>query len=201
MTKNHRVTATTTALVVVLLTAGCTVSSPSMPGMYRPGGMAPSAYQAGFTMADSMFTMMMIPHHEQAIEMSDIILARSDVDQRVLDLARQIKEAQEPEIELMESWLRDWGMPSSRGMPGMHGMGHGSGMLSDNELAALAAAEGSEASRLFLNQMIVHHEGAIEMAQDELDDGINEDVRALAERIIASQTAEITTMKDLLTEI
>ena len=146
----------------------------------------------------SMFAMMMIPHHEQAIEMSDVILAKSEVDQGVLDLAQQIKDAQGPEIELMESWLDAWGMPSSGGMGGMD---HGDGMMSDADMAALEAADGAEAAQLFLEQMIEHHEGAIEMAQDELDDGVNPDVLALADRIIVSQTAEIATMRELLAQL
>jgi uncharacterized protein (DUF305 family) len=74
-------------------------------------------------------------------------------------------------------------------------------MMSDADMDALEAADGSVAARLYLEQMIEHHEGAIEMAQDELDDGANPDVLALAQRIITSQTAEIATMEDLLTQI
>ena len=108
-------------------------------------------------------------------------------------LAEQIKAAQAPEIELMESWLDDWGTP----MGDMDGMDHG-GMMSDNDMQALEAATGAEASRLFLEQMIVHHQGAIEMAQEEVDNGQYPAVITLAENIIASQTAEIATMEDIL---
>jgi uncharacterized protein (DUF305 family) len=140
----------------------------------------------------------MIPHHEQAIEMSEVILAKTGVDQDVLDLAQQIKDAQAPEIELMQSWLDDWGMPSSGGMDGMD---HGNGMMSDDDMAALEATEGADAARLFLQQMIEHHEGAIDMAQDALDDGANPEVLALAERIISAQTDEIATMERLLADL
>lgn len=78
-------------------------------------------------MADMHFARMMIPHHEQAIEMSDIILAKKGTDPRVVDLATQIKAAQGPEIEQMQGWLKQWGMPMND-MPGMdHGGMHGSG--------------------------------------------------------------------------
>jgi uncharacterized protein (DUF305 family) len=145
-----------------------------------------------------MFTMMMIPHHEQAIEMSDMILSKSGVAQSVLALAQQIKDAQGPEIELMKSWLDDWGMPSSGGMDGM---AHGDGMMSDDDMDSLEAADGSEAARLYLQLMVEHHKGALEMAEDVLDDGANPDVLALAQRIVASQTVEIATMQELLTQL
>ncbi|SFN54836.1 DUF305 domain-containing protein [Mycetocola miduiensis] len=197
----HRVTTAVAALALVLSLAGCAnAGSYWMPGM-GPHGMplSPAAGEQGdINRADRMFTMMMIPHHEQAVEMSDLILQETDIDQRVLDLAQQIKDAQGAEIELMESWLDDWGMPSAAGMDGM---GHDDGMMSDDDMSALEAAEGQDAAGLFLEQMIEHHEGAIEMAEDELDDGTNRDVLALAKRIVDSQTAEIVTMEDLLTEM
>jgi uncharacterized protein (DUF305 family) len=203
--KKSRMAAFAAAPVALALAlAGCTTAdndNSRMPGMDHGGGgsSSPSAVVQGeFNAADSMFAMMMIPHHEQAIEMSDLILAKSGVDQRVLDLAQQIKAAQVPEIELMQSWLDDWGMPSSGGMDGMD---HGDGMMSEDDMTALEVAGGAEAARLFLEQMIEHHQGAIEMAQDELDDGANPDVVALAQRIITSQTAEIATMQELLTQV
>jgi len=191
------------ALALALALAGCTTTGSSdsgMPGMDRGGGASssPSAtVQGKFNAADSMFTMLMIPHHQQAIEMSDMILAKDGVDQRVRDLAQQIKGAQGPEIEMMERWLDEWGMPSSGGMEGMN---QGDGMMSDDDMTALEAADGPEAVRLYLQQMIEHHQGAIEMAQDELDDGANPGVLALAQQIITSQTAEIATMQELLAQ-
>ena len=77
-------------------------------------------------------------------------------------------------------------------------MDHGGGMMSDDDMAALEAATGAEASRLFLEQMTMHHEGAIEMAQDEVDNGQNSDAIAMAQTIIDTQTAEIATMQELL---
>lgn len=139
-----------------------------------------------------MFTAMMIPHHEQAIEMADLVLAKDDIDPEVAALAERIKAAQAPEIEQMTQWLDDWGvteMPSS--------MGHG-GMMGDGDMEALEQASGPEAQRLFLEGMIVHHEGAIDMAEDELAGGENPDARQLASSIIESQSAEIAEMRELL---
>jgi uncharacterized protein (DUF305 family) len=193
---NKRVAAITAMTLTALLTlAGCAVSTGGgthdMPGM----GSSGSALPADVNNADLMFTTMMIPHHEQAIEMADVILDEDGVDARVVALAETIKAAQGPEIELMESWLDEWGT----GMGDMGGMGDG--MMSDTDMQALEDATGDEASRVFLEQMIEHHEGAIDMAQSEVDNGENPDVIGLAESIIESQTAEIATMEEILASL
>ncbi|WP_448258371.1 DUF305 domain-containing protein [Microbacterium aurum] len=189
---------TVVPLAVAVSLAGCAyVGGGSMPGMGQGGMMSPTSPSAQVNAADEMFVIMMIPHHEQAVEMSDTILGKDGIDDQVQALAQQIKDAQAPEIELMQSWLTNWGMSSSGDMSGM---GHGDGMMSDGDMAALEAADGAEAARLFLEQMIVHHEGAIEMAQTELDAGANEEVIALAQTILEAQAAEIATMQNLLTQ-
>lgn len=194
--KNRAAATAAITLTALLALAGCTGTAGN-GGMDNMPGMGSSASPAAdVNNADMQFTMMMIPHHEQAVEMADMILAKDGIDERVITLAEQIKAAQGPEIELMESWLDDWGTP----MADMDGMDHG-GMMSGADMQALEDATGVEASRLFLEQMIVHHEGAIDMAQAEVDNGENADVIALAEDIIASQTAEITTMEDILTTL
>lgn len=194
--KNRAAATAAITLTALLALAGCTGTAGN-GGMDNMPGMGSSASPAAdVNNADMQLTMMMIPHHEQAVEMADMILAKDGIDERVITLAEQIKAAQGPEIELMESWLDDWGTP----MGDMDGMDHG-GMMSGADMQALEDATGVEASRLFLEQMIVHHEGAIDMAQAEVDNGENADVIALAEDIIASQTAEITTMEDILTTL
>ena len=84
---------------------------------------------------------------------------------------------------------------------GMEGMDHGGGMMSEDDMAALEAATGAEASRLFLEQMTMHHEGAIEMAQDEVDNGQNPDAVEMAQTIVDTQTAEIAQMQELLAQL
>ncbi|WP_366246882.1 DUF305 domain-containing protein [Microbacterium sp. 67-17] len=194
--KNRPATSAAIALTLALAVTGCASVTGSGPG----ASSAPSSASASaFNATDVMFVQMMIPHHAQAIEMSDTLLAKDGVDADVRELAENIKAAQQPEIDTMEGWLTAWGaeMP---GAGGMAGMGHDNGMMSDDDMSTLAAASGPDASRLFLEQMIVHHEGAIEMAQDELDSGSSPDVRELAEAIIIAQTAEIATMRTLLAE-
>jgi uncharacterized protein (DUF305 family) len=156
----------------------------------------------GVNQADAMFAMMMIPHHEQAIEMSELMLGRDDIDPEIVEVAEQIIAAQDPEIELMEDWLDDWGMPSMPG--GGHGGGHGDGgpggMMSDDDLDAIDDAQGDDAELLYLEGMIEHHEGAIDMAEDVLDDGESTEVAELAETIIETQQVEIDLMRDLIAD-
>ena len=190
-----------TTATAALTLAGCAggSGSESMPGMDHSNSSAPSsssAATADFNDADVMFAQMMIPHHEQAVEMSDMVLDKEGIDPGVLTLASDIKAAQQPEIDQLQSWLDEWGADNDTGS--MDGMDHGGGMMSDDDMAALEAATGAEASRLFLEQMTMHHEGAIEMAQDEVDNGQNSDAIAMAQTIIDTQTAEIATMQELL---
>lgn len=179
-------------LTVTLSLAACSGSEP-MGGMEH-GSSASAEASTQFNDQDVMFAQMMIPHHEQAVEMATMILAKDGIDPAVTDLAVRIQAAQGPEIDTMNSWLAEWGADS-----GMSGMNHGSdGMLTDPDMVALGTATGSEAARLFLEGMVSHHEGAIVMAQDEVDTGGNGEAIALAKTIVQDQTAEITEMKDLL---
>ena len=137
--------------------------------------------------------------------MSDLMLAKADADPRVLTLARQIKDAQAPEITQMTGWLEGWGfkvqpMDNDMDHSGMSGNGM-DGMMSDEDMKELEGASGADASRMFLEGMVKHHEGAVEMAQTEISDGENPDAIKLAEAIVTSQQQEITVMKDLLTQL
>lgn len=201
--KNRPAATAALTLTALLLLAGCSGGgSDSMPGMDHGGGDAASAPsdaagEGTAAEADVMFTSMMIPHHQQAVEMSDTLLAKDGIDERVTALATEIRAAQQPEIETMQGWLSDWGAALIDG-DGMH---HGDGMMSDDDMQALDDASGGEAARLFLSQMIEHHRGAVEMAQDEIDDGSNADAVALAKSIVETQTAEIAEMEQLLDEL
>jgi uncharacterized protein (DUF305 family) len=185
-TRNVTSLAVTAALVLAL--AGC--MGVGMPGG-APGPDSPTT-GVDFNTSDVHFNMMMIPHHEQAIEMSEIILAADGITPDVAELAVRIAEAQAPEIEQMSAWLEARGYPTPPGgMPGH-------GMMSDDDLDRLSDLDGVEAEVLFLTEMIDHHEGAIEMAEDEIGDGIDPETIALCERIVTSQTAEIVEMQALL---
>ncbi len=183
----------TGALTLTLAITGCAAGS---AGEASPSASASaSAIGAG----DVMFTTMMIPHHQQAVQMAEIIAGKTGVDTRVSALADRIAQAQGPEIDRMQGRLSAWAVPAEAASPDTDGMHHGmSGMLSDDDLARLEAAPGAEAGRLFVEQMIAHHEGAIEMARTALADAQSPDVRQLAQQVIDDQSTEITEMQELL---
>ena len=165
------------ALLSLVLLAGCSSTVNS---------------ESDLSSRDFMFAQMMIPHHEQAIEISDLALKNSS-NQEIRELATKIKSEQAPEIQLMKSWT-DAHMGSHMGSHGGHMM---NGMLSEEEIHELENTSGVEFNRLFLKGMIAHHEGAIEMARD-VENSKNEEVSKLARSIITSQRAEIEYMKELL---
>lgn len=160
---------------------------------------APDQSPAGsddFNDQDVSFVQSMIPHHTQAVEMVDILLEKDGVEDRVLKVADSIRAAQAPEIKQMTKWLEEW--DASPEMPGMdHGAGEMGGMMSEEDMSDLEAASGESANRIFLEQMTAHHEGAIEMAQTELDSGKNADALELAQTIIDTQQAEIDEMEEI----
>lgn len=184
----------------VLVLSGCSdAGSTATPPNSEPSSSAQAS--ATFNDADVAFAQGMVPHHEQAIEMSDLLMAKDGVDPDVLALAERIKAAQGPELEQLNGWLEAWGADTGD----MGGMDHGDmggddmgGMMSEEDMAALEAAPGPEASTLFLEQMIEHHQGAVEMAATETEQGQSPDAIALAEKITADQTAEIEEMQALL---
>ena len=183
-------------LAAGLVLAGC--STGPVESTSPQSTTAPSVTEDSNS-ADVMFAQMMVPHHVQAVEMSDVILAKDGIDPRVVTLAEEIKAAQQPEIDALNGMIEAWGMPpaATDGMDMGHG-GHMDGMMTEEDMAALDATTGTEASRLFLEQMIVHHEGAIEMAQMEVASGINPDAVAMAQTIIDAQNVEIETMREIL---
>ncbi|MGO4144194.1 DUF305 domain-containing protein [Paenarthrobacter sp. YAF11_1] len=196
-----QLTLSAAAFAGLLAVTGC--ASPanpgSMPGMDHgnSGTSAPSNItSADHNAADAMFAQVMIPHHAQAVEMSDAMLTKADIPTAVTQLAVKIKAAQAPEIEKMTGWLKGWSMPvmGSSGHSG-HSM---DGMLTDDDLKKLSEAKGTEAAKLFLTQMIAHHEGAVTMAKTEITQGSNPEAVQLSKDIVTSQEAEIQEMRDLL---
>jgi uncharacterized protein (DUF305 family) len=180
---------------VIALLAGCGGSS-----MADMDDMAVDTVEsaADFNDADVMFAQMMIPHHEQAIEMSDIALdptvGASDV---VKSLATRIKAAQDPEITTMKAFLTTW----KKGLTPDSSMDHSgsmSGMLSAEDITKLSSLRGAEFDRAWMTGMIAHHEGAIEMAKEVLEDGKDTAVNTLATAVVAAQDTEILEMKELL---
>jgi uncharacterized protein (DUF305 family) len=151
--------------------------------------------------ADVTFAQHMIPHHQQAIEMSDTVLAKQGIDARVIDMANRIKAAQGPEIQQRQSWLSQWGVPTMPMTPGSMAGHDVSGMMSEQDMNDLKSADGVEASKLFLTQMIAHHQGAITMGTDEIKNGQYPPAVSMAQSIVTGQQREITEMQGILASL
>jgi uncharacterized protein (DUF305 family) len=145
---------------------------------------------------------MMIPHHEQALEMARLADGRAS-DPAVKDLAARIEQAQEPEIATLGGWLAAWGRPAAtESASGAH---HGGGqphrmegMLSEEEMDQLAALKGNAFDEAFARMMIEHHDGAVSMAEQEQREGLNAEAVELAGEIVTAQTAEIEELRDVI---
>lgn len=201
MNKARNVVTGLAALVAVAAIGACssTTSKEATSGSATPSVQSSNAApMSAHNHADTMFARMMIPHHQQAVQMSDTILAKQGIDLRVIDLAKQIKAAQGPEIEQLQGWLNQWEMP---GMPGMSEMPGMDAMMSPADMDALKNAQGIRASELFLTGMIKHHQGALTMAQDEIRNGQFADAIAMAKSILESQQKEIDTMNQILNSL
>lgn len=186
-----------TAAVLALATA-CGGNGDAPSADTNPATTSAATQQSSHNDSDIMFAQQMIPHHEQAVDMAEVALRRA-TDPTVKDLANRIKGAQDPEIQQLKGMLKKWGAAAESDMEGMdHGSMSEPGMMSDQELARLEQAGGSEFDVMWTQLMIEHHQGAIEMAKAELREGSDAEAKALARRIVDAQEAEIREMTGLL---
>lgn len=197
------VVAAATAAVVLAACGGADDSTAGHNGhnaSSSPGASASApapAKQGEHNAADVAFAHGMIPHHRQAVEMADLAETRAQ-SADVKALAAEIKKAQDPEIKTLSGWLTSWGEDVPKEGGGDHS-GHAmSGMMTDEEMTALGKSSGKAFDTAFLDLMVKHHEGAVEMARTEEADGAYGPAKDMAGDIISSQTAEITRMKGLL---
>ncbi len=161
---------------------------------------------------DVAFASDMLQHHAQALTMVGLTRNRP-LDPEVQQLAEQIRDAQAPEIETFTGWLTDWDEEVPETMRDHTNAGHDMGdmddsmggmdsdmpgMMSADDMTALTDASDAEFQTMWLEMMVEHHEGAVEMAQTEIEEGQYEDAVDLAGNIVSSQTEEIETMKSLL---
>ena len=191
------------ATATLILTAACG-GNDDMAGMQEHGSGATTgtasapASGAAYNNADVQFAQMMIVHHRQALEMAAMAETRAS-DAELKKIATDIKNAQEPEIKTMTTWLTTWNQPTAapggHNMPGMAGM---PGEMSAEDMAKLEAAKGVEFDREFARMMIAHHNGAVEMARTEQAQGGNAEAKALAATIEKAQTTEVATLQKIL---
>lgn len=151
---------------------------------------APTSVSAQVNSADVEFATMMIPHHQQAIEMADLVPSRTQ-NAWLRGFAQQVKGAQQPEIDQLTEALKSWGKP----VPDSHAEHQMDGMMTPAQMADLEASSGADFDRKWITMMIAHHEGAVAMAKVELAKGENPQLRTMAQHIIDSQQAEITEMR------
>lgn len=202
MTRRLAAASAALTLTLVLGACGATTGTADAPApssaSEEVGGEA-----ATFTDADTEFAQMMVVHHEGALEMAGFA-AQEATTEEVRALAERIEAAQQPEIDLMTGWLQEWGqdMPHDADMGGMdHGGMDMDGMDQEGAMAELRGLSGVDVDRRFLELMIEHHRGAVEMAETQRAAGENADAVELAGRIIDDQQAEITEMERLLADL
>ncbi|GAA3807430.1 DUF305 domain-containing protein [Streptomyces phyllanthi] len=198
-----------------LFLAGCGGDGDDMNGMGHDGsgddsksasasataGSGSESGSTGFNDADVAFAQMMIPHHEQALEMARLADGRAS-DAEIKKIVGKIEKAQDPEITTMKGWLESWKQPTAvESMPGMdHGGADsdGGGMMSDADMNELKAMKGGEFDEMFAEMMIEHHEGAITMAEAEQKNGKNADAVNLAGDIVKGQSTEVEQLQAIL---
>jgi uncharacterized protein (DUF305 family) len=188
--------------VAALVLAACGDGGHDM-GSMKPGSSSSTttapAQAGGHNAADVSFSMEMIQHHRQAVEMAELAATRASSTE-TKDLATKIKGAQDPEIKTLSGWLTSWGEEVPADMSGMgHDMSSSMpGMMSTGDMDKLEKAKGAEFDKAFAEMMIKHHEGAIEMAKTEKAEGKYDPAKRLADDVIKAQTAEIEQMNKML---
>jgi uncharacterized protein (DUF305 family) len=190
------------AVATALLVSSCTSpSATSSDGHTDHTHGSEASAAAPNNAADVTFVSGMIPHHEQAVEMSALVPQRS-TNPEVIKLAADISAAQEPEIQTMKGFLAQWNAGEGDVQEGTghegHDMGAMTGMVDDGSMEKLETLKGAEFDKLWLTSMIGHHEGAVTMAKTEIADGANADAKALASHIVTAQEAEIAQMKKMV---
>jgi uncharacterized protein (DUF305 family) len=199
------------AIIVVLLgiILGFSISRNSDEGFFgmrgnNSMGMRHNSGTATYTGADVMFLQMMIPHHQQAVDISDLAISRSK-DTELIELAKKIRNGQAAEIIQMKNWLADAGDSSMMGHGMNHGMNHSmgdgmGGMLTESELSTLNSLSGSKFDAYWLRGMITHHEGALHMVTM-IRDSNRPEFRSFGKEIVSVQTVEIEQMKKMLSRM
>ena len=191
-----QVLAVVAAFAAALAVSSCGTAARQDQG--QPASATSAEQVAAHNADDVMFAQMMIPHHQQAIEVAAMVPDRSS-NPDVIALAAKIVGEQQPEIDTMKALLLQWNVNPTE-MP--HESGHAgmamAGMVDDATLVKLDSLKGADFDALWLQSMINHHQGAIQMAKSEIADGKSADMITLAKNIVAAQQSEIDQMKQIL---
>ena len=176
------------SLVAAAFWSGYLVARPTMPGENS---------------VDAGFARDMAAHHEQAVEMAEVIRTRTG-DPRLRTLATDIALTQQAQIGRMRGWLDSWGLSATATAPPMAWTGHDGrgmpGMATREEINRLTSVDVAAAEAEFLQLMVTHHRGGVSMARAAAELATVSGVRTLASSIVRSQTAEIDLLQQLLRE-
>ncbi|WP_179968501.1 DUF305 domain-containing protein [Mycolicibacterium helvum] len=195
MSTSSRIVAVTAALATAVVVSSC--SKTDDHSQHATSTTTTSATVAAHNADDVMFAQMMIPHHQQAVELAALAPEHS-TNQALLTLATTISAQQQPEINAMKALLLQWDVdPNAMGDHGGHGAGM-QGMVDDATMAKLKSLNGPEFDTLWLQAMISHHQGAIDMAKAEIANGQSADMTAMAKTMVTAQQGEIDQMKQML---
>ena len=181
--------------VIASLALILTVAGPSLRAALTSHEETAASAEADYNDTDVHFLGMMVPHHEQAIEMSDVLLASDVDDAQVRDLAQRIKDGQERENTQMRTWADEWGIQEDMEHHSKH---IANGMFHPEQLNEFASLSGDELRTAFLEMMHFHHAHVINMTQDEIDRGAYAPLREMAQEMVDVQTAEMGEMEELL---
>ncbi|HEX4586965.1 MAG TPA: DUF305 domain-containing protein [Mycobacterium sp.] len=194
----RRVAAALASVTAALVLSSCSSSAPGGHADHSPADEPVITGQpAGYDADDVAFATNMIPHHQQAVDLSAMVPDRS-TNAGLIALAKQISAAQQPEINVMKVFLVQW---NENPDTNSGHTGHGSttqGMVDPATMTKLESLNGAEFDKMWLESMISHHQGAIEMAKAEIANGDNVDAKSLANNIVTTQEAEIGQMTRML---
>ena len=193
-----RAAALLAAAAATLAMSACSTATKTAEDHSGHSSSATASASSAHNEDDVLFAQMMIPHHQQAVELADMVPERS-TNPDVLALAARIAAAQQPEIDTMKAQLKQWGVNPSEMQ---HETGHAGmtmqGMVDDTTMLNLRGLKGQDFDILWLTSMIGHHQGAIAMAKIEAEAGKSPEMTALARSIITAQQAEIDQMTKML---
>ena len=201
----NRVMLVGAALATVVAVGGCGGGDNSSPGtaVAADSSAVPATPPAAFNDADVLFTQMMVPHHRDAVAMAELAVTRSR-NPDLLRLAEQILAVQKPQIDTMVGWLQALEQPTAApGSDADHGPGEHAvpGTMTFGAMVRLREASGELFDRRFLVGMIAHHRGAIATARTETAQGGGAEAKALAQKMVAGQRAEVDTMRKMLARL
>jgi uncharacterized protein (DUF305 family) len=190
--KRRLLTIGTATLAAALALVGCANSSNNQSKSTSATTSQPGV--PAHNQADVTFAQGLLPHHQLGVQNCDIILGKQGIDPRVIDLAKQMKDQQTSQIQQLQDWLKQWGGPATPSQTG-------TSTATPAEIADLQNTQGVDDSKMFLAEMISHHQAAIAMAQTEIQSGQFPAATAMAHDIVNNQQQQIDSMQQILSSL